>query len=70
MKTKAKLAGTVLAISAAAVFAIAPAVALACGGKSGTCSSKNGCKSQNSCKSSCKSKSTTLQNNQADSKSN
>lgn len=62
MITKAKLTGVVLAIGAASVFALAPAVSTAagkevkchgvnaCKGKASCKSAENGCKGKNSCK--------------------
>lgn len=49
MISKAKLTGMILAIGAASVFALAPAVSLALGNKV-TCYGVNGCKGKSSCK--------------------
>lgn len=51
MISKAKLTGTLLAIGAATVFAMTPAVAAAAhDGKNVHCMGMNGCKGKSSCK--------------------
>lgn len=56
---KTKLAGTILAITAASVFALAPAASVAMGKHKVDCYGVNGCKGKGACKTkdnSCKGK--------------